>query len=64
MKFASEINATITKAERQPKAVPTAVPRGTPMMLATLMPPTTIASAMPRLPGGMIEVAIRMARPK
>ena len=50
---------------RQPKALPTAVPSGTPKTLATPMPPTTIESALARqIYQGTLEVASTIASPK
>ena len=49
---------------RQPKAWPIAVPAGTPMMVATVMPAKTSEMAEPRLSGVTIETARIAARPK
>ena len=60
----AEKPAIIAKVARQPQALPTTAPSGTPTMLATPMPPTTIESAVARRSTGTLEVASTMARPK
>ena len=54
----------IQNGMRQPKALPMAVPSGTPMIVAMLTPAVTTEIAVAWRPGGASLTAMTMATPK
>jgi hypothetical protein len=56
--------ATIANAHRQPTNWPTALARGTPMIVATVSPSSTRPTALVRLSAGTREAATSIAVPK
>ncbi len=61
---ATPMPATTRNVARQPNAWPSAVPAGTPMMLATVSPAKTKATALARCPGATRSAATTAAMPK